>query len=81
MCHTASFRFGIAVRYPGKLEIYVGSGLMGIDSVKERVSAGDDLYFEPGGCAVNCQFCLTAKLGIIKRNLTAGEIAGQVARC
>jgi len=30
------------------------------------------------GCAVNCQFCLTAKLGI-KRNLRAGEIAGQVA--
>ncbi len=29
------------------------------------------------GCAVNCQFCLTALLGI-KRNLTAGEIAGQV---
>ncbi|MGC9291210.1 MAG: 23S rRNA (adenine(2503)-C(2))-methyltransferase RlmN [Acidobacteriaceae bacterium] len=29
------------------------------------------------GCAVNCQFCLTAKLGM-KRNLTAGEIAGQV---
>jgi 23S rRNA (adenine2503-C2)-methyltransferase len=27
---------------------------------------------------VNCQFCLTARLGII-RNLTAGEIAGQVA--
>ena len=30
------------------------------------------------GCVVNCQFCLTAKLGV-KRNLTAGEIAGQVA--
>jgi 23S rRNA (adenine2503-C2)-methyltransferase len=30
------------------------------------------------GCAVNCQFCLTARLGI-RRNLTAGEIAGQVA--
>jgi 23S rRNA (adenine2503-C2)-methyltransferase len=29
------------------------------------------------GCAVNCQFCLTALLGM-KRNLTAGEIAGQV---
>jgi 23S rRNA (adenine2503-C2)-methyltransferase len=29
------------------------------------------------GCAVNCQFCLTALLGI-KRNLTAGEIVGQV---
>jgi 23S rRNA (adenine2503-C2)-methyltransferase len=29
------------------------------------------------GCAVNCQFCLTAKLGL-QRNLRAGEIAGQV---
>jgi 23S rRNA (adenine2503-C2)-methyltransferase len=28
------------------------------------------------GCAVNCQFCLTAKLGL-QRNLSAGEIAGQ----
>ena len=30
------------------------------------------------GCAVDCQFCLTALLGI-KRNLTAGEIVGQVS--
>jgi 23S rRNA (adenine2503-C2)-methyltransferase len=29
------------------------------------------------GCAVNCQFCLTARLGF-QRNLTAGEIAGQI---
>jgi len=29
------------------------------------------------GCAVNCQFCLTALLGL-QRNLTAGEIVGQV---
>ena len=29
------------------------------------------------GCAVDCQFCLTARLGLI-RNLTAGEILGQV---
>jgi 23S rRNA (adenine2503-C2)-methyltransferase len=29
------------------------------------------------GCAVDCQFCLTALLGI-KRNLSAGEITGQV---
>jgi 23S rRNA (adenine2503-C2)-methyltransferase len=29
------------------------------------------------GCAVNCQFCLTARLGL-SRSLTAGEIAGQV---
>ena len=29
------------------------------------------------GCAMNCGFCLTGKMGII-RNLTSGEIVGQV---
>jgi 23S rRNA (adenine2503-C2)-methyltransferase len=29
------------------------------------------------GCAVNCRFCFTALLGV-KRNLTAGEIVGQI---
>src|SRR6202020_630064 len=29
------------------------------------------------GCAVDCAFCMTALLGL-KRNLTAGEIVGQV---
>ncbi len=29
------------------------------------------------GCAVNCQFCMTALLGV-KRSLTAGEIVGQI---
>lgn len=29
------------------------------------------------GCPVDCQFCLTAKMGI-ERNLTAGEIIGQI---
>jgi 23S rRNA (adenine2503-C2)-methyltransferase len=29
------------------------------------------------GCAVDCQFCLTAALGV-KRNLRAGEIVGQI---
>ncbi len=29
------------------------------------------------GCAVNCHFCLTALLGV-KRNLSAGEIVGQI---
>ena len=31
------------------------------------------------GCPVNCRFCLTALLGL-ERNLTAGEITGQVLR-
>jgi len=30
------------------------------------------------GCAVDCQFCLTAQLGV-KRNISAGEIVGQVS--
>ena len=29
------------------------------------------------GCAVDCRFCLTAQLGLI-RNLAAGEIIGQL---
>jgi len=29
------------------------------------------------GCAVDCQFCMTALLGV-KRNLSAGEIVGQI---
>ena len=53
--------------------------------------AGDDVESQPPrtrqraticvssqvGCAVDCQFCLTALLGV-KRNLTAGEIVGQI---
>ena len=31
------------------------------------------------GCAVNCQFCMTALLGLL-RNLSAGEVVGQVLR-
>jgi 23S rRNA (adenine2503-C2)-methyltransferase len=30
------------------------------------------------GCAVDCQFCMTALLGL-KRNLTGGEMVGQIA--
>lgn len=29
------------------------------------------------GCAKNCQFCMTGKMGLV-RNLTPGEILGQV---
>src|SRR5947209_19602138 len=29
------------------------------------------------GCAIACAFCLTGKMGLV-RNLTAGEIVGQV---
>jgi 23S rRNA (adenine2503-C2)-methyltransferase len=60
--------------------------LMGLDAQKP---ASVEAVFMPSerrqticistqaGCAVDCQFCLTAKLGLI-RNLTAGEIIAQV---
>src|ERR1700691_3322784 len=59
------------------------------DEAKARKSATIETVFMPeenrqticistqAGCAVDCHFCLTATLGLI-RNLTAGEIVGQV---
>jgi 23S rRNA (adenine2503-C2)-methyltransferase len=58
------------------------------DSVKERPASVEAVYMPSdgrqticistqAGCAVDCQFCLTAQLGLI-RNLTAGEMLGQV---
>jgi 23S rRNA (adenine2503-C2)-methyltransferase len=56
---------------------------------KENTSASVEAVFMPSearqticistqaGCAVDCHFCLTAQLGLI-RNLTAGEIVAQV---
>src|SRR5580698_5871906 len=56
---------------------------------KRKVPAAVEAVFMPSegrqticistqaGCAVDCQFCLTAQLGLI-RNLTAGEIVAQV---
>jgi 23S rRNA (adenine2503-C2)-methyltransferase len=47
------------------------------DAAARRWSRATICVSSQVGCAVNCQFCLTAKLGL-QRNLTAGEIAGQV---
>ena len=50
----------------------------GSDEEKEKIwSRATICVSSQVGCAVNCQFCLTARLGL-QRNLTAGEIAGQV---
>ena len=49
-----------------------------IESVCIPDSPGDTLCLSTQvGCAMRCAFCLTGKMGI-DRNLTAGEIAGQV---
>jgi 23S rRNA (adenine2503-C2)-methyltransferase len=47
------------------------------DGSSETVQRATICVSSQVGCAVNCQFCLTAKLGL-QRNLSAGEIAGQV---
>src|ERR1700730_17390951 len=58
------------------------------DSVKERPASVEAVYMPSdgrqticistqAGCAVDCQFCLTAQLGLI-RNLTPAEILAQV---
>ena len=58
-----------------------GESADGSDAGDEIAEAGFDratiCVSSQMGCAVNCQFCLTAQLGV-KRNLTAGEIVGQV---
>ncbi len=49
-----------------------------IESVFIPEAARDTLCISTQvGCAVDCKFCLTAQMGL-ERNLTAGEIAGQV---
>jgi 23S rRNA (adenine2503-C2)-methyltransferase len=49
----------------------------GTESKERTWSRATICVSSQAGCAVNCQFCLTALLGV-KRNLTAGEIVGQV---
>jgi 23S rRNA (adenine2503-C2)-methyltransferase len=46
---------------------------------QEKVERSTVCISSQAGCAVGCKFCLTALLGA-ERNLTAGEIVGQVLR-
>ncbi|HEY1471140.1 MAG TPA: 23S rRNA (adenine(2503)-C(2))-methyltransferase RlmN [Candidatus Acidoferrum sp.] len=67
----------------------VKEALVGIPKTARMKPAAVEAVFMPSegrqticistqaGCAVDCQFCLTAKLGLI-RNLTAGEMLAQV---
>ncbi len=60
-----------------KFLLRLGDGKL-IESVCIPDSPGDTFCVSTQvGCAMNCAFCLTGKMGI-DRNLTAGEIAGQV---
>jgi 23S rRNA (adenine2503-C2)-methyltransferase len=49
-----------------------------VESVYIPTDNRDTICFSSqSGCALNCDFCLTAKLGLL-RNLTAGEIVEQI---
>jgi 23S rRNA (adenine2503-C2)-methyltransferase len=55
-----------------------GSRALSKQSRRSRASGRSTICISSQvGCAVDCRFCLTALLGV-KRNLTAGEIVGQV---
>jgi 23S rRNA (adenine2503-C2)-methyltransferase len=73
----------------GSVRYLFGLGSGGGEPEKRLRSASVEAVFMPSegrqticvssqaGCAVDCHFCLTAQLGLI-RNLSAGEILGQV---
>ena len=54
-----------------------GEAADGSDAGDSQWDRGTICVSSQVGCAVNCQFCLTALLGV-KRNLHAGEIVGQI---
>jgi len=73
----------------GSVRYLLGLPDSGADAKKRSGPASVEAVFMPSdgrqticistqaGCAVDCQFCLTARLGLI-RNLTPGEILAQV---
>ncbi len=52
-------------------------GIARKDGTEGRFHRATICVSSQAGCALNCQFCMTALLGLL-RNLTAGEIVGQV---
>jgi 23S rRNA (adenine2503-C2)-methyltransferase len=82
---AAEFEIG----YPGQAALYTASdwtkrylltlsGGTAIETVFMPEERRDTLCISTqAGCPVDCKFCLTALMGL-ERNLTAGEIAGQV---
>jgi len=57
-----------------------GKRIESVGIPEARINGSDRLTFcisTQVGCAMNCAFCLTGKMGI-DRNLSAGEIVGQV---
>ena len=67
-----------SVRYVIPLEAGEGSRAATIETVFMPSERRQTICISTqAGCAVDCHFCLTATLGLI-RNLTAGEIIGQV---
>src|SRR5882762_2860777 len=75
--------------HDGSVRYLFGLPDSGADAKRKSIAASVEAVFMPSagrqticistqaGCAVDCHFCLTAQLGLV-RNLTAGEILAQV---
>src|ERR1700724_4749104 len=89
---SVRYLFSLGIGEPRKEEFTVESAEKAGSEVASRanpIAASLEAVFMPSpgrqticvstqaGCAVDCRFCLTAQLGLI-RNLTAGEILAQV---
>ena len=67
-----------SVRYVLGLPVLAGAKAATIEAVFMPEDERQTICISTqAGCAVDCHFCLTATLGLV-RNLTAGEIIGQV---
>ena len=63
---------------PGEAEVGPGAKPVNVETVFMPKEKRQTICISAqAGCAVDCQFCLTATLGLV-RNLTAGEIVGEV---
>jgi 23S rRNA (adenine2503-C2)-methyltransferase len=85
---SVRYLFGLAGLAAGKTKAFTTERTEERPQRRSSVAAQVEAVFMPSegrqticistqaGCAVDCQFCLTAQLGLI-RNLTAGEILAQ----
>jgi 23S rRNA (adenine2503-C2)-methyltransferase len=74
LCHPERSEFAVADERSRKTPISEGSKA---SASRDRWDRATICVSSQVGCAVECAFCMTARLGL-KRNLSAGEIVGQI---
>jgi 23S rRNA (adenine2503-C2)-methyltransferase len=86
---SVRYLFSLSGEEKLRINTEISENIEGTEKKKPQRAASVEAVFMPSegrqticvstqaGCAVDCQFCMTAQLGLI-RNLTAGEILAQV---